>query len=69
MVFQFITFILFNTNMLSNSEAEDNNAGMGSEDELMDSLDKAKKSSKKSKDGKKNKSWKGTDDQKEGSDQ
>lgn len=53
--------------MLSNSEAEDN-LGMGSDEDVSSSLQREKKSSKKSKDGKKKKSWKGTDDQKEGSD-
>jgi hypothetical protein len=55
--------------MMSNSEPEDN-VGLGSDEELNSSIEKAKKSSKKSKDGKKKKSWKGTDpdDQKEGSD-
>lgn len=56
--------------MMSNSEPEDNKGGMGSDEELIQSIEKSKKASKKEKNGKKQKSWKGTgtDDQKEGSD-
>ena len=53
--------------MMSNSEPEDDK-GMGSDEELIQSIEKVKKSSKKSKKGEKQKSWKGTDDQKEVSD-
>ena len=54
---------------MSNSEEEDNK-GMGSDEDLGSSIEKTKKLSKKSKNGKKknDKSLKGTDDQKEGSD-
>ena len=54
--------------MMSNSEPEDDKGGMGSDEELIASIEKSKKSSKKSKKGEKQKSWKETNDEKEGSD-